>query len=528
MENIKGQQWVKGAIYLSLAALFVKGLSALYKVPYQNLTGDIGYYVYQQVYPLYGVAFVLGTYGIPLVISTILTEDRLNTKREPNLITFLFLSVFLLNGFIGVLLLIFAEPIAYLMGDPQLTGPIRWLGLPFFMIPFLATGRGFFQSEGNMVPTAISQVVEQTIRVIVILAIAAMSLGQPYLAGTSAGIGAFFGGVTGGLVILYYWKKQHTYRTWEKGYSKFQLPESWRQILKKLFAASFFVSVSAMALILFQLIDSFTVFRFLSLMDVEPITAASLKGIYDRGWPMVQMGAVVTTVFSYGVLPFLTKAHAENNLPLMQQYVRQAVKICIVFGGAASVGLIVIMPNLNPMLFMDRQGTIPLQFLAATVLFGALFMTIAALFHAVDRGSVAGKILLYGLIMKLFGNSIAIPLLGITGASLSTVVSFMFMSLLTFLYLRKMKLVNLLGKSFWTKWGLSLLIMIIAVALLQQGIMFLEIVLGATRLLYSIAAIAGALLGAIIYVWLIWRFRLFTKEEWESLPKLSKYLPYEK
>ncbi|MCD8510802.1 MAG: polysaccharide biosynthesis protein [Bacillus sp. (in: Bacteria)] len=528
MENIKGQQWVKGAIYLSLAALFVKGLSALYKVPYQNLTGDIGYYVYQQVYPLYGVAFVLGTYGIPLVISTILTEDRLSGRREPHLIPFLFLSVFLLNGFIGALLLIFAEQIAFLMGDSQLTDPIRWLGLPYFIIPFLAIGRGFFQSEGNMVPTAISQVVEQTIRVIVILLIAALSLGQPYLAGTSAGIGAFFGGVTGALVILFYWNRQHTYSSWRIGNSKLQLPENWRQILKKLFVASFFVSVSAMALILFQLIDSFTVFRLLNLMNIEPITAASLKGIYDRGWPMVQMGAVVTTVFSYGVLPFLTKAHTENNLPLMQQYVRQSVKICIVFGGAASVGLIVIMPNLNPMLFMDRQGTVPLQVLAATVLFGALFMTIAALLHAVGKGSVAGKILLCGLMMKLIGNSMAIPFLGITGASLSTALSFMLMSFLMYLYLRKMKLMSRLGKNLWIKWIVSLLAMAIIVAILQQGILFLEVIVGETRLLYSVAAIMGALFGAIIFVWIIWRFRLFTKEEWESLPKLSKYFPYEK
>ncbi|NJP39026.1 oligosaccharide flippase family protein [Bacillus luteus] len=67
--------WAKGAAYLSLAALAAKGLSALYKIPYQNMTGDTGFYVYQQVYPLYGAVLVLGTYGFPLVIAKALIDN---------------------------------------------------------------------------------------------------------------------------------------------------------------------------------------------------------------------------------------------------------------------------------------------------------------------------------------------------------------------------------------------------------------------------------------------------------------------
>ena len=47
---------VKGGLLLTISSFIAKLLSALYKVPFQNLTGDAGFYVYQQIYPIYGLA----------------------------------------------------------------------------------------------------------------------------------------------------------------------------------------------------------------------------------------------------------------------------------------------------------------------------------------------------------------------------------------------------------------------------------------------------------------------------------------
>ena len=67
---------VKGAMILTLAALVTKILSAVYRVPFQNIVGDIGFYIYQQVYPFYGIVMVLSTYGFPVVISKLYTEQQ--------------------------------------------------------------------------------------------------------------------------------------------------------------------------------------------------------------------------------------------------------------------------------------------------------------------------------------------------------------------------------------------------------------------------------------------------------------------
>src|SRR5690606_28661983 len=77
---------LKGAAILAAAAFFSKVLGVVYRIPYQNITGNLGYYVYQQVYPLYSLLLILATAGFPIAISKIVSErivlgDVLGAKR---------------------------------------------------------------------------------------------------------------------------------------------------------------------------------------------------------------------------------------------------------------------------------------------------------------------------------------------------------------------------------------------------------------------------------------------------------------
>lgn len=79
-------QFVKGAAILGVAGLVSKLLGAVYRIPYQNIAGDIGLYVYMQVYPLYTTLLILATAGFPIAISKIVSEriaigDALGARR---------------------------------------------------------------------------------------------------------------------------------------------------------------------------------------------------------------------------------------------------------------------------------------------------------------------------------------------------------------------------------------------------------------------------------------------------------------
>ena len=104
----------RGAFILMLAALITKILSAFYRIPFQNIVGDIGFYIYQQVYPFYGIAIVLSTTGFPVVISKLYAEQKQKGEDDKSrlllFVSFIYLQLF---GFICFLILYFgADSIA--------------------------------------------------------------------------------------------------------------------------------------------------------------------------------------------------------------------------------------------------------------------------------------------------------------------------------------------------------------------------------------------------------------------------------
>lgn len=87
MDKLKVEKTVlKGTLILTATSFIVKILSAVYRVPFQNLVGDEGFYVYQQVYPIYGIAMTLSLSGMPVFLSKILAseESPIEKKRLTN------------------------------------------------------------------------------------------------------------------------------------------------------------------------------------------------------------------------------------------------------------------------------------------------------------------------------------------------------------------------------------------------------------------------------------------------------------
>ncbi|MDF2859642.1 MAG: polysaccharide biosynthesis protein, partial [Neobacillus sp.] len=191
----------KGAFILAIAALLTKILSAVYRIPFQNIVGDVGFYIYQQVYPFYGLAIVLATTGFPVVISKLLAElkDKKDVEKTKRLLLVSYVFLQLVGLIFFLILFLGAEKIALFMNDEQLTVLLRVVSLVFLLFPIVSILRGYFQGIGDMVPTALSQVGEQLIRAITILCLAFILTQQGYSLYLVGG-GAMFGSITGMIV----------------------------------------------------------------------------------------------------------------------------------------------------------------------------------------------------------------------------------------------------------------------------------------------------------------------------------------
>ena len=109
MKNKQLKSMMNGAVLLSVASLVAKILSAVYRVPFQNMVGNTGFYVYQQVYPIYGIGMTFALSGFPVFFSKAIAEaaDPLDHQRLMKQ-RLLILSTFSTLVFMGIYL--FASP----------------------------------------------------------------------------------------------------------------------------------------------------------------------------------------------------------------------------------------------------------------------------------------------------------------------------------------------------------------------------------------------------------------------------------
>lgn len=133
-------QVVSGTLVLSIVGLIAKILGAIYRVPFQNLVGDTGYYAYQQIYPFYGIEVTLALTGLPVFISRVVAEQ--DDLQEQLAVARLSRRLLMVAGIVIFTFLVAGSRlIATVMGDAHLQVVILGLAPVFLLMPWLAVGR---------------------------------------------------------------------------------------------------------------------------------------------------------------------------------------------------------------------------------------------------------------------------------------------------------------------------------------------------------------------------------------------------
>ncbi|MFT8320029.1 MAG: oligosaccharide flippase family protein [Bacillus sp. (in: firmicutes)] len=529
--NIHSSDWFKGAFILTLGALITKILSAVYRIPFQNIVGDTGFYIYQQVYPFYGVVAAVSTYGFPVVLSKLYMEMKME-EDYTGLSNLLRSSFFFLSS-IGIVsfffLFIGADSIASLMGDPELSKLLKVIAFSFLISPLVALLRGIFQGEGSMIPTAVSQVGEQLIRVSTILITAVAFTYQGFSLYT-IGAGAMFGSITGGLIsllLLFYYYKKGSY-TFSFLRPVFYHKKSHKKLYKKLIFEGLTISISSMLLILVQLADSLNLYVGLVSSGINSDTAKALKGIYDRGQPLIQMGTVLTTSMALTLVPFITREKIKNNRKQLVEKIQLSLTIGLFIGAGATVGLLSIMNETNTMLFKNANGSTVLSILTCIILLNAIIVTATAILQGLGYSLYPAVVILGSFFIKYSLNKQLVESYGTIGASVASIITFIIIMILLLWRLAcviKKPLMN--KKSVMTIFfGACMMFLVLKLYLLLTGLC--AVFIHHDRLFSSFQAMSGVVIGGIIYLFIVIRANIFKQEELILLPfgsKLSLFLP---
>lgn len=505
--------FMKGASILTISALLVKLLGAVYRIPFQNMVGDRGFYIYQQVYPFVGIFIVWTSYGFAVAVSKLLAssenpgESRAVMRVALNFLLFISASFFMI-------LTLAAPSLARLMGDEALAPLLRASAYIVWVMPFLAVLKGTFQSTGQMVPVAVSAVGEQVFRVVIILVgswFVVRSGASLYRAGEVAMWGAVAGETVGVLILAFYFRQL------------FRNPPrpavvNRKQIMKELTFISISVSVSSLILLLFQLVDSFTVYRTLLANGWASDAAMSMKGVYDRGQPLVQMGILIASTLSLAIVPLIAHHAQKEGGRTALPFIRLTFRTAFLFGWAATIGLALVLPFVNEMLFQTRDGSGTLIVFSFQIFWLSLILPLTAILQGEGKIKVPTLLLLMGVAIKLVGNVLLVPEYGVLGAAIAGNIGFAIITAGLFVYFKRIWPVRLAPHRFYGWIMVATLVMasvLIPWMVIADGWLFDEL---SSRIGSTLTALSAVIIGASLFLCVVLRSRIMAEKEWYLLP----------
>jgi O-antigen/teichoic acid export membrane protein len=445
---------IRGTMLLTGATFLSKLLGIIYVIPFEALVGAEAATLFTYAYNPYMILISLSTMGIPLAMSKFVSKyNTLGDYQTGRRMFKSAMSVMLITGIVAFLALFFsAELIAkgivtkedtnYSLGD--VTYVIKMVSFALIIIPAMSIVRGFFQGYGSMGPTAVSQVMEQIVRIIFLLG-SVFVLIKVVEAPDSSAIGmatfAAFVGALGSLFVLgYFWKLRKPYLDKQLESQKFESNKPTKEMYKELLSyAGPFVLVG-IATPLYQLVDQFTFHRAMVAIDLAEIKDVAYSVIVFLGHKLVIIPVTLATGLSLALLPVITKSFTENRRDVYLQQINQSLQIILLITIPAVVGLSLLSNEAYGSFYGTEDLPIAgplLSWYAPVALFFGMFTVTASILQGINKQNFALISLGVGFLIKAICNIPFIYIFEAKGAVFATALAVLTASLLNLWCIQK-------------------------------------------------------------------------------------------
>jgi stage V sporulation protein B len=520
------KNFLKGAAVLGAAGLIVKIIGAIYRIPLTNLIGTEGIGYYQPAYQVYNLLLVISLAGFPTAIARLVSEKISldNFKGAQQVFKLAMTTLITLAAVSSFFVYIFADQIALFIGYPGTSYSLVALTPALFFVPIMAVYRGYFQGMQNMVPTAMSQIVEQLFRFVVGLSLAYFFVNEslPKAAG-GASFGASAGGIAGFILIFFIYIKNKKRIDDKIAASKKNKEESKKRVLKRLFQIAIPITIGASIVPLMGLIDAKLVSMRLLAIGYSEIEATDLYGqLSGTAQTFINFPQVFSIAIAMSLVPTITESFTKGENKMLNMTANLGMRTALLIGLPSAIGLFVLAEPIivlfYPALGSAKHASVGylLAILAISVIFLTIVQSLTAILQAVEKQKIPVKNLAIGALVKVILTYILVGIksLNVAGAAYSTIAAYFTAAVLNYLDLKKktnidIKLRNIVPRPLAA--SLIMGIIVFAVYFIFNPILGVKI-----TALFSIA------LGIFVYVIALPLTKAITKKDLELLPKGDK------
>ncbi len=383
-----------GISILGIAGLICKVVGVLYRIPLANLIGSEGIGVYQQVFPSYNLLLTISSAGIPVAISRMVASYlALGQIRSTKRIFELALLILTALGvFSTALMLLFSPQLARATGTMESVLGFRFIAPSVLLVCVMSAFRGYMQGQRRMVPTAVSQLIEQVGKIGVALPLAnSFMLRGGYAMGAA---GALLGTTIAEAAALLYMAVDYVIlrpQLAQAVSSDLRPPANWRRMTRELIFSAVPITIGACIVPLAGTVDSFMLVRLMQAYLPEA-DALSNYGIYSGlVIPLINVPTALAMAMASNLVPSISSKRASGDLPGIRRDAASGLRLALVIGLPSSVGMSLLA---EPILFLLFGGG---KYTSAQLQLGGQLLSVSALTIAVFTLVQASSGILQGL-----------------------------------------------------------------------------------------------------------------------------------
>lgn len=487
---MKKDSFFKGAIVATFCIVFSKILGIIYVIPFHAIIGTNGRALYSYAYNMYMLFLNFSTVGIPLAISKIVSEYHTlgyeNAKKRAYNIALKI--IFAMSIVSTIVLLVMAPTIASaIIGDAKggntiedITYVLRISASAIIFVTMLSGIRGYLQGHKYITVSSISQVIEQFVRVIIIIFGSFIAV-KLFRTKEAVGI-AIFGATIGGIAALIYLEaKMKKQREKEKSITiKAEEKEITNKYLtKKLLEYTIPFVVVSVAVSIYSTVDMLCI--------VNPLIKYGGLGVQDAEMVLsiistwgAKLNGIVTSIAAgvvVAVLPNITSDYVKKDYKDVEKKINQTIQMVLYFVLPMVVGLSLLAEPVWCIFYGKSQlGVSVFSYSIFTAIFYSLFLNIHTILQSVGHHKAANIAIISGVIAKilftipfiiLFSKTNIIP--SYYGSITATIVAYIISVVISLVDLRKNLHISFeKTKKVLIKILLSCIIMAISLSLLKM------------------------------------------------------------
>lgn len=528
---MKEQSISKGFAILSAGTVLVKIISLLYIPLLRAIIGDEGYGIFGAAYQIYVFMFVLTNSGIPVAISKLVSELNARGNYRDAIKSFK-LSRFMLMvlGIImSVILAVMAAPLSRLLHYEKAYLSILALSPAIFFTSLASAYRGYFQGNKNMVPTALSQVLEQITNTIFALLFSAYLIKFGLEIGCAgAPIGTSAGALISATFLMYCYgrirksDKLDAIRN-EPGVKRIRT----KQLILKIIYYSLPITICVGMTYAGNLVDLYNTKVRLMAGGFNDSQATILYGYLVKYQQLLNVPIALISALAAAVLPALSSAAAVKDKAMLIEKVNYSLRICLLVAMPCAAGLGILSSPVYRMLAFGK-GSYIMAYGSAILVFLAVMQIQSTILQGIGKLYTATFFSVIGIAVKILTNYflIAVPQINILGAVIGSITGFSIPILLNHIIIRKSLKggVNLLDHAF--KPFLASALMGISVFLTYNVLRIVFSLFAWNYALNAFAVIGSIVAGVYSYLYGLIIVKGIAKKDLEVIPGvLMKFIP---